>query len=186
MPILDLLPDNTAAIHQAARLLVAGFAELSPTSWPDMDSALAEVHDSSGPDRISRIMVDTTHTVRGWIGGIRQYAGHVYELHPLVVCQTCRGQGIGRALVNDLEACVSQRGGRVLWVGTDDEQGWTTLAGVDLFPDALTHLAHIQNLRRHPYEFYQRVGFVLAGVMPDANGPGKPDIYLVKRVTQPG
>jgi aminoglycoside 6'-N-acetyltransferase I len=37
-------------------------------------------------------------------------------------------------------------------------------------------------LRRHPYEFYQKLGFIIAGVMPDANGRGKPDIFLSKRV----
>jgi len=53
---------------------------------------------------------------------------------------------------------------------------------VDLYPNVLEHLARIGNLRRHPYGFYQKVGFVVVGVMPDANGPGKPDIYLAKRV----
>jgi len=32
------------------------------------------------------------------------------------------------------------------------------------------------------YEFYQKLGFVIVGVMPDANSVGKPDIYLAKRV----
>jgi len=32
------------------------------------------------------------------------------------------------------------------------------------------------------YEFYQKLGFVIVGVMPDANSFGKPDIYLAKRV----
>ena len=58
----------------------------------------------------------------------------------------------------------------------------TTLSGVDLYPHVLEHLARIQNLRQHPYEFYQKLGFVIVGVMPDANGVGKPDIYLAKRV----
>jgi aminoglycoside 6'-N-acetyltransferase I len=53
---------------------------------------------------------------------------------------------------------------------------------VDLYPDVLEHLANIKNLRGHPYEFYQKIGFSIVGVMPDANGPGKPDIYMAKRV----
>ena len=60
----------------------------------------------------------------------------------------------------------------------------TTLSGVDLYPNVLAHLANIRNLRGHPYEFYQKLGFVLVGVMPDANGPGKPDIYMAKRVAR--
>ncbi|MQC25305.1 MAG: N-acetyltransferase, partial [Chloroflexi bacterium] len=35
----------------------------------------------------------------------------------------------------------------------------------------------------HPFEFYQRCGFVLVGMLPDANGPGRPDIYMAKRVS---
>jgi aminoglycoside 6'-N-acetyltransferase I len=37
-------------------------------------------------------------------------------------------------------------------------------------------------LRGHPYEFYQKMGFAIVGVMPDANGIGKPDIYMAKRL----
>jgi hypothetical protein len=42
-------------------------------------------------------------------------------------------------------------------------------------------LAHDQE-RIRPYEFYQKMGFSLVGVMSDANGPGEPDIYMAKRV----
>ena len=48
----------------------------------------------------------------------------------------------------------------------------------------LEHLAKIRNLRGHPYEFYQKLGFVIVGVIPDANGPGKPDILMTKRVAR--
>jgi aminoglycoside 6'-N-acetyltransferase I len=34
----------------------------------------------------------------------------------------------------------------------------------------------------HPYEFYKKVGFTIVGVLPDANGFGKPDIFMAKRV----
>ena len=117
----------------------------------------------------------------GWIGGIPGYDGKVWELHPLVVRSDVRRMGIGRALVSDLEARVRERGALTLWLGTDDVTNMTTLSGIDLYPDVLGHLANIQNLRGHPYEFYSQLGFSLIGAMPDANGWGKPDIYMAKR-----
>lgn len=176
--IIDLCPDDEKAIRQAAALLVENFQE----AWPDMDAALKEVRESFGADRISRVAADESGTVLGWIGGIRHYNGNVWELHPLVVRPDFRGKGIGRALVVDLEDRVRERGGLTIWVGTDDESNMTTLSGRDLYPNVLEHLAKIKNLRGHPYEFYQKLGFVIVGVMPDANGLGKPDIFMAKRV----
>jgi aminoglycoside 6'-N-acetyltransferase I len=118
----------------------------------------------------------------GWVAGIKQYNGNVWELHPLVVRSDCRGKGIGRALVAELEDQVRERGGLTLWLGTDDEDNMTTLAGVNLYPNVFEHIARIKNLRGHPYEFYQKCGFVIVGVVPDANGLGKPDIYMAKPV----
>ncbi|HEY9604200.1 MAG TPA: GNAT family N-acetyltransferase [Allocoleopsis sp.] len=182
MQIIDLCPDNRAAIHQAATLLLDSFQEHWPNAWPDLDSALAEVQESFGTERISRIAIDEAGNVLGWIGGISQYDGNVWELHPLVVRSDYRGKGVGKALVADLEERVRERGGFTLWVGTDDEDNMTTLAGVNLYPNVFEHIANIKNLRGHPYEFYQKCGFVIVGVLPDANGLGKPDIYMAKSV----
>jgi len=77
---------------------------------------------------------------------------------------------------------VRDRGGLTLQLGTDDVDNMTTLGGVDVYPGVLEHLAALRNLRRHPYEFYQKLGFVVVGVVPDANGFGKPDILMAKRV----
>lgn len=93
-------------------------------------------------------------------------------------------QGIGSALLEDMECQVAQRSGLTIWLGSDDENGMTSLAGVDLYPDPLWHLARITNFKGHPYEFYRKMGFAIAGVLPDANGRGKPDIFLAKSVAQ--
>ena len=58
----------------------------------------------------------------------------------------------------------------------------TTLANVDLYRNVFEHIAKIKNLRGYPYQFYQKLGFVIVGVMSDANGRGKPDVYMAKRV----
>ena len=182
MQIIDLRPDDEVAIQQAATLLVEGFKAHWPNAWPDMDATLEEVQESFGADRLSRVAIDENGTVLGWIGGISHYDGNVWELHPLVVRPDARRQGIGRALVADLEERVSARGGLTIWVGTDDEDNMTSLSGVNLYSNVLEHLANIRNLRGHPYEFYQNLGFVIVGVMPDANGVGKPDIFMAKQV----
>ena len=184
MHIVDLRSDHEVAIRQVAALLVEGFATNWPEAWPNMESALEEVREFFAAGRISRIALDEEGTVLGWIGGISHYRGHVWELHPLVVRVSQQGQGIGHALVADLEERVRERGGLTITLGTDDVTGQTTLAGVDLFPNVWEHVTQIKNLKRHPYEFYQKQGFVIVGVMPDANGPGKPDILMAKSVVR--
>ncbi len=182
MRIIHLHPDDEETIHQVAALLIRGFQEYWPNAWPDIAAALKEVQKSFGEGRISRVAVDKSGALLGWVGGISEYRGKVWELHPLVVRPDCQGKGIGRALVTDLEEQVRERGALTIRVGTDDEDNMTTLAGRDLYPNVLDHLGKIRNLRRHPYEFYQKLGFVIVGVMPDANGIGKPDIIMAKRV----
>ncbi|MCU0543694.1 MAG: GNAT family N-acetyltransferase [Oscillatoriaceae cyanobacterium Prado104] len=182
LQITDLQAGDAPKIQQVAKLIVEGFQEHWSDAWPDIDAALQEVQESLGVDRISRIAISESGQVLGWIGGIKQYSGNVWELHPLVVKTEFRGQGIGRQLVGDLAAEAKNRGGIVLWVGTDDEDNQTTLSGIDLFPNVWEHISNIKNLRGHPYEFYQKMGFAIVGVMPDANGIGKPDIFMAKRL----
>lgn len=180
-PLFSICDLDGKVIRQAAELLFEGFREDWPEAWPDMDAALREVHEALGEGRLARVALDGSGAVLGWIGGIPSYGTKVWELHPLVVRPELQRRGIGRALVADLEERVVERGGLTLWLGTDDESGMTSLSGVDLYPNVLEHLANIRNLRGHPYDFYQRLGFSIVGVMPDANGPGKPDIYMAKR-----
>lgn len=181
--IVDLSAGDTQAIQQAAELLVIGFAQMAPDAWPDMDEALEEVHEALDPGRICRIALSETGQVIGWVGGLAGgYGNHVWELHPLVVHPDHQGRGIGQALVRDLEAQVRQRGALTLMLGTDDETNMTSLSDVDLYDNLWDKIREIRNLKNHPYSFYEKMGFTIIGVMPDANGPGKPDIYMAKRL----
>jgi aminoglycoside 6'-N-acetyltransferase I len=114
MHMVDLRADDEAAIRQVATLLVEDFATDFPGSWPDLDSALEEVRASFGEARISRVALDEDGAVPDWIGGISQYRGHVWELHPLVA---------------DLEERVKERGGLTITLGTDDVFDQTSLSG---------------------------------------------------------
>jgi aminoglycoside 6'-N-acetyltransferase I len=184
MRIIDLDPAEDRMIQQAAALLVEGFKAHAPDAWPDLDSALEEVREVLEPSKICRVALGDNGTVLGWIGGAGHYGGRVWELHPLVVSPAHQRRGIGRVLVMDFESQVRQRGGLTITLGTDDEDDMTSLSGVDLYPDPWRHIANIRNLRGHPYEFYQTLGFVIVGVVPDANGSGKPDILMAKRVSE--
>ena len=181
MRVRDLDIDDQESVEQAALILVAGFQKHSPGTWPNLEAARAEVLTALEPEKVCRVAYNDDGTMLGWVGGYLSYA-RVWELHPLVVHPLAQGQGVGRALVADFEAHVHDRGGLTILLGSDDLDSMTTLSGVDLYPDIGGHIARIQNLRGHPYEFYQKCGFVIVGVVPDANGYGRPDILLAKRV----
>jgi aminoglycoside 6'-N-acetyltransferase I len=184
MRIIDLRPDDEPTIRQVAALLVAGFATNWPDAYPTLEAGLEEVRESFGEVRLSRVALDERGAALGWVGGISQYRGRVWELHPLVVDVARQRQGIGRALVADLEEQVRARGGLTITLGSDDEANLTTLSGINLYLNPWEHVARIQNLGRHPYEFYQKQGYVIVGVVPDANGLGKPDILLAKSLVR--
>ncbi|MGE3911436.1 MAG: GNAT family N-acetyltransferase, partial [Chloroflexota bacterium] len=181
--IVDLPRRDGIAFMQAARLLVDAFRGSGSAAWQTLDDALETVNEALEEGHLCRAAMTPAGDLLGWIGGTPQYAGHVWELHPLVVASTYQRQGIGRALVADLERLVAARGGQTLWLGADDEACRTTLGGVDLYQDLPRKIAEAREVpgSTHPLPFYRRVGFRVVGVLPDANGPGKPDIFLAKR-----
>lgn len=183
--IEPLRADDEAALRDAAELLFDGFREDWPNAWPDLESALEEASECTGGDRNAWIARDEDGHVAGWIGAIRMYDGKVWELHPMVVRSDLRGRGIGRALVDELARQARAAGALTLFLGTDDENDRTTLGGADLYPGVLDKLRELRDLGGHPFTFYQRMGFEVTGVIPDANGPGKPDILMAKSLRSP-
>jgi len=182
MQIITLTSTAEDLIRQSAQLLVDAFREHWPDAWPAIEDGLEEVHEMLETDRICRAAVDNNGILLGIIGGIRGYDGHVWELHPLAVQPKLQGQGIGRALIADFEEQVRQRGGLTITLGSDDEDNMTSLSNVDLYEDTWEKIQNIRNIKGHPFGFYQKQGYVITGVVPDANGRGKPDILMAKRV----
>jgi len=182
MEITDLKAEQTRAVEQIAEVILEEFRDTGSTAWRTLEAATAEVTDSLEPGRISRVAIAESGDILGWVAGSPQYNGHVWELHPLVVRLAWRRQGIGRSLTSDFEQQVAVRGGCTVLLGTDDENCRTSLGGMDLYPDVIEQLRSLRNRGSHPFEFYRRVGYHVIGVIPDANGFGKPDILMAKRV----
>jgi aminoglycoside 6'-N-acetyltransferase I len=177
--VRDLGARTAKVLEAAAVLLVDHFDE--PGGWREMIPARKEVR------RVLKegfALAAMEHDfLQGWIGGLPEYNGRVWELHPIVVHRGCRQRGVGRALVAAFEEEVYHRGAYTITLGTDDDAGMTSLSGVDLYDDLPGRLAALRDLgRKHPFLFYKALGYVVTGVLPDANGPGRPDIFMSKRV----
>ena len=167
--------ENQAHRKELADLLIACF----PHCYTD--GATEEVEECLSEDRIAMIAL-ADGRLAGFVGAIPRYGVTGWELHPLAVFPEFRGRRIGEALVKALEKEAAKRGGITLFLGTDDEFDKTSLSGVDLYDHLWEQIANIRNLKNHPYEFYQKLGFAIVGVLPDVNGFGKPDIYMAKRL----
>jgi aminoglycoside 6'-N-acetyltransferase I len=174
----DLRADDRDAIDQVATLLVEAFPHWLPT----LEMARQEVSEALGPGRIC-LVARADDQILGWVGAIPEYS-HAWELHPLVVRADVRRRGVGASLVRALEERVREAGALTLYLGTDDDHPipGTSVGGVDLFPDVLSHVEGLTVID-HPAGFYSRLGFQVVGLIPDANGPGKPDILMAKRVS---
>ena len=70
-------------------------------------------------------------------------------------------------------------------VSTIDATNATTLSSVELYDDPIEHLKRIDVLdkvRGHAYQFWQKAGYTVVSVLPDAEGCGIPCIKLAKRL----
>ena len=179
MDIVDMRTLDNAQRLQAAHMLV----DELPIGWPTLADATREVGERLQEEGAAFFAAVHDNAVIGWCGILPSYFGKVFELHPLVVRKDWQRKGVGTKLVNAVEQEAKQRGGLTLWLGADDERpgGETSFANVDLYDDLPRRLREF-NPGTHQAGFYLKLGFHIMGVMPDANGPGKPDIYFAKKL----
>ena len=179
MKIIDMSKLDEAQLNQAAEILT----DTLNIGYPTFKDAMAEIKELLVPENTMLAAVEGDEVI-GW-GGILapEYDGNVFELHPLAVSEAHQGKGIGRAIVKALENAARAQGGLTIWLGADDEseEGETSLADADLYKDLPAKLAEFDP-GTHQAGFYLNMGYKIIGVMPDANGPGRPDIFLGKRL----
>lgn len=179
MQIINMTQVNKAQIIQAARILTDSL----PIGWPTLQDAMDEIKERLIPENTLLVAVEDGIVI-GW-GGILAptYNGNVFELHPLAVRSNKRNQGIGRTIVTALEYEARKQGGLTIHLGADDEigDGETSFANVDLFDDLPGKINNF-TAGTHQSGFYLKLGYKIIGVMPNANGIGKPDIYFGKEL----
>lgn len=179
MQIINMTQVNKAQIIQAARILTDSL----PIGWSTLQDAMDEIKERLIPENTLLVAVEDG-IVLGW-GGILAptYNGNVFELHPLAVRSNKRNQGIGRTIVTALEDEARKQGGLTIHLGADDEigDGETSFANVDLFDDLPGKINNF-TAGTHQSGFYLKLGYKIIGVMPNANGIGKPDIYFGKEL----
>jgi len=177
MEIVNMNQLSEEQVIQAAQILTDSL----PIGWPTFQDAMDEIKELLVPGNTMLAAVEDGVVIG--FGGILAptYSGNVFELHPLAVRKDKRGMGIGRAIVTALEDEARRQGGLTIHLGADDELGETSLTNADLYGDLPGNLINF-NPGTHQSGFYLRLGYKIIGVMPDANGIGKPDIYFGKRL----
>lgn len=178
MQIVNMNALTNAQKVQAAQILTDSL----PLGWATLADAQAEIKKRLIPENTLLAAVEEG-VVLGWVGMLPLYSGNVMELHPLAVRADTRGKGVGRALVLAIEEAAKKRGANTMWLGADDEETptQTSFGDADLYDDFPQRLKDF-NPGTHQAGFYLKMGYMVVGAVPDANGIGKPDIYMAKRL----
>ena len=178
----DLDPNDEPLLQRLTQLSFDAAALHAPNWLPTLDDARQELDDALRDGKISRCLFERGIPV-AW-GSITPLYGKVWEIHPLLVHVEHHRRGFGKLVVRDLEAHASRKGAGVLFVSTSDETDSTSLGGRDLFIDPIGALATIEHRRSAALQFWTRMGYEIVGLIPDAEGVGKPSIHLAKRPPQ--
>ena len=167
---------------KAAGILKAAFMALGNSHWPDLEASLREVRECVAAPNICIGLCDES-SLLGWVG-LRPMYEKTWELHPMVVSPSSQKNGAGRMLIAELEKRAREQGIIGIALGTDDEHDQTSLSQVDInYENIFREITNIRNLNRHPFEFYKKCGYSIVGIIPNANGRRKPDIWMWKDIS---
>ncbi len=167
--------------EQTERLVALTFesAQQHFPGWlPTLESARKEAREALAPSHVSRVLLGEDGPL-GWIAACHQW-GRIWEIHPLIVAPNHQRKGLGQRLVHKIEAVTWSKGALTLLASTSDMTGSTSVSGIDLHRDPIEALNNLRCVRPHPVEFWQKVGYRIVGIIPDAEKLGQPSITLAK------
>ncbi|ECZ4807255.1 AAC(6')-Ia family aminoglycoside 6'-N-acetyltransferase [Salmonella enterica] len=175
------IADSNELLEQAAQILTRAFCHIHINSWPDYESAYQEVQECIQKPNICIGVCEKDRLV-GWIG-LRPMYEKTWELHPIVVDIKEQHKGVGKLLLAEIEKEAKEKNIIGIVLGTDDENYRTSLSQVTITNDNLfNEIKYIRNIGNHPYTFYEKSGYMIVGVIPNANGVNKPDIWMWKGI----
>ena len=177
--LIDLDSSDTALVERLASITFEAFKENAPDWIPTVNLARKQVIAATSKGRLGRVVMEHGKPA-GWIGLIK--GKRVWEIHPIAIAIEHQYKGFGHLLVEDVAQLAKAGGALTLFAGTSDEVGTTNLYGADLYADPAQSISNIQATGRNPFKFWQNVGFTVVGLMPDAEGIGKPAIQLARQL----
>lgn len=179
--IIDLSPLDIPIVNALVSLSVRAAAMIAPRWLPDRERARSEIVGVAAGPGVCRVLLENG-VPSGWIGA-QQSSETAWELHPLLVDPDRQRGGVGRCLVENIERHARDAGALTMELSTADATGATTLSGIDLYSsplDALAGIDVVDPVVGHAFRFWQKVGYTVVGVIPDAEGAGAPSIHLAK------
>jgi len=176
--IVPLAELDAAALEQLAYVTLAS-AQTHVTEWlADLDAAREELADALAPEKTALVLIESGKPI-AWVAAARDW-GRIWELHPLIVAVDHQRRGHGLRLVRAIEDIARAAGALTMLLGTSDTVDATSLSNVDLYEGTGARLDAMTVRAPHAVTFWQRAGYKIVGVLPDAEGPGKPSIQLAR------
>jgi aminoglycoside 6'-N-acetyltransferase I len=167
---------------QAANILYITFNEINGNLWLKNENSAIDVVEECIKGSNICIGIKLENKLIGW-GGLRPMYEKTWELHPIVIKKEFQGKKYGKLLISEIEKTAYKNGIIGIVAGSDDETNSTSLSKKEINGDNIfEEIKNIKNYKNHPYEFYKKCGYNIIGIIPNANGQNKPDIWLWKDI----
>jgi aminoglycoside 6'-N-acetyltransferase I len=167
---------------QAAKILYVTFNKINGNIWlKNENNAIDEVEECIKGTNICK-GIKLKNKLIGW-GGLKPMYDKTWELHPLVIIDEFQDKKYGKILLNEIERVANKNGIIGIVAGSDDETNSTSISEKEINGENIfDEIKNIKNYKNHPYEFYIKCGYSIIGIIPNANGQNKPDIWLWKDI----